>query len=144
MYRPLLKHVPELVGIIFVFAAMFKLLHPGQATVALESLDVPYELASTIVFGVITIEFYLGVLLIAQIDSKYALASSMGLMFVFTVYLWYLSMLARPPSCGCLGLTGVFNSNKQEALFGLFRNCAILWALKLSYDHNFRLSNMAE
>lgn len=42
-----------------------------------------------------------------------------------------------PPSCGCLGLTGIFKSRKQEALFGLFRNCLILWALKLAYDYYF-------
>ena|SRR5437879_2751104 len=49
----------------------------------------------------------------------------------------YLSTLAHPPSCGCLRLTGIFKSRKQEALFGLFRNCLILWSLKLAYDYYF-------
>jgi len=32
----------------------------------------------------------------------------------------------------------MFNSSKHEALFGVFRNCVILWALKLSFDHHFK------
>ena len=132
-----LKCVPKIIGAIFLFAGGYKLLLPGQATMALESLDFPYGLANAIVFGVTVLEVHLGVLLICEIDLRFALVVSTAVMFVFTVYLWYLSTLAHPPSCGCLGLTGIFKSRKQEALFGLFRNCLILWALKLSYDYFF-------
>lgn len=68
----------------------------------------------------------------------------MGLMFLFVVFMWYLSMTTKPPSCGCLGLTKIFSSTKQEALFGLARNCAILWLLKWSYDYYFSASAAAE
>jgi len=34
-----------------------------------------------------------------------------------------------------MGLTGMFHSTKKAALFGLARNCVILWGLKLSYDY---------
>ena len=131
------RHIPKLIGFVFLFAGGYKLLMPGQATMALESLNVPYGLANAIVIGLTLLELYLGLLLILQIDLKYALVFSTGLMFAFTGYLWYLSTLAHPPSCGCLGLTGIFKSRKQEALFGLFRNCLLLWALKLSYDFHF-------
>jgi len=47
-------------------------------------------------------------------------------------------MTSKPPSCGCLGLSAIFSSAKHEALFGLFRNVVILWALKLSYDYYFK------
>jgi hypothetical protein len=32
----------------------------------------------------------------------------------------------------------MFNSSKHEALFGIFRNCVILWALKLTMDYHFK------
>jgi Methylamine utilisation protein MauE len=137
MYPLLLKHAPKLIGYIFLFAGGYKLLLPGQATMALESLGLPYTLANTMVIGATILELYLAALLIRQIDLKYALVVSTALMLAFTVYMWYLSSLAHPPSCGCLGLTGIFKSRKQEALFGLFRNCVILWLLKLTYDYHF-------
>jgi len=137
MGRVFLKHIPKLIGFIFIFAGCSKLLMPGQATTALESLDIPYGLANAIVIAVTILELYLGVLLILRIDLRYALVVSTCLMLAFTVYIWYLSTLAHAPSCGCLGLTGIFKSRKQEAWFGLLRNCLILWALKLTYDHHF-------
>ena len=57
------------------------------------------------------------------------------LMLAFSVFLWHLSTMAHPPACGCMGLTGMFTSTKKAALFGLARNCLILWGLKLSYAH---------
>jgi len=59
------------------------------------------------------------------------------LMFLFTGYLSYLCTLAHPPACGCLGLTGIFQNSRHEALLGLARNCAILWVIKWSYDRHF-------
>jgi uncharacterized membrane protein YphA (DoxX/SURF4 family) len=140
MYRFLLKHIPTFVGLLFLASAALKLFNPGQATMALESLDIPYKQANIMVIVVTILEFYLGALLLKKIDLKYAMIASTVLMFLFTAYLWYLSTLANPPSCGCLGLTGIFNSKKVEAVFGLARNCAILWALKLSYDYYFKPS----
>ena len=62
-------------------------------------------------------------------------------MLVFAGYLWYLSTLANPPSCGCLGLTGIFENSRNEALLGLARNFTILWAMKWSYDRHFQDAN---
>lgn len=143
MFRLPLKYVPRFVGLLFLYAGVHKMLYPGEATLALYSLDLPFVLANALVTTVIILEFYLGVILVLKIDLKYALTLSMSLMFLFTVYMWYLSTLANPPSCGCLGLTGIFRSNKQAALFGLCRNVVILWLLKLSYNYYFKTPEVA-
>src|SRR5438094_1524992 len=135
--NPLAKFVPMLLGGIFLYAAIQKLLHPGPATMALESLDVPYSWAKTMVASVIVLELYLGVILILKLGVKFALVLATGVMFVFAGYLWYLSTLANPPSCGCLGLTGIFQNSRHEALLGLARNFLILWAIKWTYDGHF-------
>jgi len=74
----------------------------------------------------------------AKAETALDISWLLGGQSLLTGYLWYLSTLADPPKCGCLGLTGMFNSSKHEALFGVFRNCVILGALKLSFDHHFK------
>ena len=93
--------------------------------------------AKGIVASVTSIELYLGTILLLRIDLKYGLSLSTAIMFVFTAYLFYLSTLAHPPSCGCLGLTGMFQNSRVEAISGLARNCAILWALRWTYFRCF-------
>lgn len=143
MNPSILKAVPKVVGLVFLYAGISKLFYPVQAVAALESLEVPTRLAALAVFVVITIELYLGIILMSQMDLKWGLAASMGLMFLFVVFLWYLGTRAKPPSCGCLGLTRIFHSTKHEAWFGLARNCLIFWALKRSYDFHFGVSGDA-
>ena len=87
--------------------------------------------------SVIVLELCLGAILIQKLDLKFALIAATGLMFLFAGYLWYLSTLANPPSCGCLGLTGIFQNSRHEALLGLARNFLILWAIKWTYDGHF-------
>jgi len=135
MLRSLSKHVPALVGLLFLYSGVYKLLYPGQATAALLSLEVNRWLATYAIVSVTIVELYLGVILLLKIDLKYGLVFSMGVMFLFSVFLWYLITIAHPPSCGCMGLTALFKSNKHNALLGLFRNCVILWLLKLAYDY---------
>ncbi len=144
MIRTLPKHIPALIGVLFLYTGALKLLYPSEAVGALESLEVPFWLANALVLAVTILELYLGVLLLWKVNLKHALVMAMGLMLIFTGYLWHLSMLAHPPSCGCLGLTGLFNSNKHNALFGLFRNCLILWGLKAAYDYYFKPSSAAK
>jgi hypothetical protein len=127
--------IPRLVGLLFLFAAINKLAFPIQAISALEVLGIPYFWGDLMVLAVIVIELYLGVVLLWHLDLRWGLAASMTLMFLFAVFLCYLSTLASPPSCGCLGLNKVFSNAKHEAWFGLLRNCLILGALKFSYDH---------
>jgi uncharacterized membrane protein YphA (DoxX/SURF4 family) len=129
------KYIPASIGALFLYTGVLKLLFPNEAVGALQSLDFKPWLANGTVAVATVLELYLGILLVFKVDLKYAMAMATGLMFVFTCYLFYLANMAHPPSCGCLGLTGLFNSNKQNAIFGVFRNCVILWGLKLGYDY---------
>lgn len=135
MKQLLPKHAPRVVGCIFILAAVGKLLNPNTATSALESLEVPYRWAEAVIFVVTVLEFYLGVILLLHRDLKWGLGASTALIFIFALFLWYLSRFASPPSCGCLGLTKIFATSKQEALFGLLRNVLLLWILKAGYDY---------
>jgi hypothetical protein len=142
MFRPIAKYVPTLLGLLLLYSGAYKMLRPGEATLAIASLDFPYWVAHWTVIVVTGVEIYLGVILLGRIDLRYGLAATTGLIFVFTAFLWYLSTLANPPACGCLGLTGAFESGKKGAVLGIARNCVILWLLKLSRDYYF--GNMAK
>ncbi len=144
MRQSVLRAIPRLVGLLFLCAAIDKLIYPAQAITALEALRLQQAWADAMIFGTIALELYLGLILLLHVDLKWGLAASMVLMFVFVLFMWYLSMQATPPSCGCLGLTHLFNSAKHEALFGLLRNCVILWLLKLAYDHYFGAPTRAQ
>ncbi|MCI0534145.1 MAG: hypothetical protein L0Z50_02840 [Verrucomicrobiales bacterium] len=133
-----LKYVPTVLGLLFLYSGAYKVVYPGEATYALVALDLPKWLANSTIIAVTALEVYLGLILLLKKDLRFALSATTALMFAFTGFLWYLSTLASPPACGCLGLTGMFNSTKHDALFGIFRNCVILWALKLSYDYYFK------
>ncbi len=135
MMRSTAKQVPAIVGLLFLYSGVYKLLYPGQATAALLSLEASKQVATATIIAVTIVELYLGIILLLKIDLKYGLIVSMGVMFLFSAFLWYLTTIAHPPSCGCMGLTAVFKSNKHNALLGLFRNCVILWLLKLAYDY---------
>jgi hypothetical protein len=129
--------IPRVVGLIFLWAGTYKMQFPAEAVIGLEALEFPRWVAESLVYFVIVMEIYLGLLLLLKIDWQLAMRLAFGLMFIFTTYLFYLSTLANPPFCGCLGLTGVFNSGKHQALFDLARNVLILWALAVSYRHHF-------
>lgn len=127
-------YLPKIIGLVFLYAGVSKLFWPGTATLALETIGFSKGLAAASVIVALIAELYLGALLLAGIDWRFALGACIVLMLLFTGYMFYLSTLAHPPSCGCLGLTGIFNSSKHEAVFGLVRNCTILWMLKVAYD----------
>jgi Methylamine utilisation protein MauE len=135
------KITPSALGMLFIFSGLYKVLYPGEATYALMSLDAIHSFAGSIIIVATGLELYLGTILLLKIDMGYGLWAATVLMFVFTGFLWYLSTLAHPPSCGCMGLTGIFKSTKDAALFGLIRNCLILWCLKLSTDYYAQLKS---
>ncbi len=139
------RYTPFLVGVLLIYAGVSKLIHPAQAVYALESLDIPQWIARASVGSLTVVEMYFGILSFIRSEVRYVLVGVGVLMFGFTVFLWYLTTLANPPSCGCMGLTGMFSSNRQAAFWGLVRNCLILWCLKVSYDYHFHtLKNEAE
>lgn len=129
------NHFPTLLAALFLYSGGYKLMHPGDAAYALMSLDLHQWLANTTVVFVTTLELYLGLLLLAKVSFKYSLTVSTGLLLLFTGFLWYLTTMAHPPACGCLGLTGMFSSTKKAAMFGILRNCFLLWGLRFSYDY---------
>jgi uncharacterized membrane protein YphA (DoxX/SURF4 family) len=129
--------MPKLLGAVFLYSGFYKLFYPGEATLALQTLGLPSWLATFTVTLVLMLELYLGVLLVSGISLRYAIAFATVILTGFTGYLFYLSTLAHPPSCGCLGLSGIFSSARQAALFGLIRNCFLLWGLKFAYDLRF-------
>lgn len=138
MFSKVGKHVPVVLGVLLLYSGVYKLLSPGEATLALKSLDLSIGLARWTIGLVTILELYFGVLLVAKIDLKFALVAVMALMFLFTMFLWYLSTLAHPPACGCMGLTWAFTTGKKGAVLGIARNCIILWLLKIAYDYYFR------
>lgn len=137
MRKYLARNAPLFVGMLLLWSGLFKLLLPAEAIAALGVAGMPHSLADYSVGTVTVIELYLGFILIFKLDLKAGLALASGLFLVFTIFLSYLATLANPPSCGCLGLTAIFESSRQNALFGLVRNCLILWLLKGAYDHYF-------
>lgn len=138
------KYLVPVLGVLFLYSGAYKLLYPGLATMSLETLGLSRTLAEVAVTGAIVLELYLGLILLVKLDLKWGLGLSTGMMFLFTCYMWYLSTLADPPRCGCLGLTGLFESSKSDAYFGVLRNVLILWGLKLAYDHAFPGANASD
>ena len=138
------KYVPLVLGALFIYSGVYKLIRPGEATYALVSLDLPPWIAVGSVMAATAIELYLGLILLFRTDLKIGLTVATIVVLAFTIFLWYLSTMAHPPSCGCLGLTGMFTSTKQAAVFGVARNCAILWGLKLAYDYYIKPTSISE
>ncbi len=101
---------------------------------ALVVLGFKLSLANAAIITLTVVELYLGGVLLLKLDLRYSLLVASGLLLAFTGFLWYLSLLAHPPSCGCMGLTHLFASNRQNALAGIVRNVIILWLLWWAYD----------
>jgi hypothetical protein len=137
MRAPLARYITLLLAVLFLWAGIYKLLYPGHATMALVSLGASRGIAKGLVAAIIAIELYLGSILLLKLDLKYALVLATCTIFTFTLYLFYLTTLTSPPSCGCLGLTGMFRNSREEAVWGVARNCAILWALSWLASRRF-------
>jgi hypothetical protein len=103
----------------------------------LEALGMTRWVAEMLVYLVTVLELYVGTILVLKIDLQFALRVAFGIIFIFAIYLFYLSTLANPPSCGCLGLSAIFKSTRHQALIGLTRNVAILWAVVLASQYYF-------
>lgn len=132
------KYFPVFLGLLFLCSGTYKVVHPGEARYALMSLDLHRWEADYAVLFVTAFELYLGIILLVRANLKYSLTVSTVLLLIFTAYLWYLTTLAHPPACGCLGLTGMFSSTRQAAIFGILRNVLLIWGLRYSYDYYVR------
>ncbi len=137
MYASLLKSCPLVIGVLLVIAGIAKLFSPGVAIYGLEAVGVPEALATPGVVGLTVIELYLGIVLLLGWSTRIYLPAVIVMFLGFTAYLWYLSTLASPPGCGCLGLSEVFSSTKDQALFGMIRNTFLIGYMSASYSHLF-------
>jgi uncharacterized membrane protein YphA (DoxX/SURF4 family) len=115
-----------IIGGVFLYAGLYKAFKPAEAVLALRSLEVTHVVAESLVFFVTVVEIHIGILLVMGINVRAASAIAVGFLLVFTVFLSYLATLAAPPGCGCPDLIGLFDSNRHKALFGIFRNVALL------------------
>lgn len=127
------KFAPPAVGAVFAYSGVYKLLEPAQSMAALVALDVPLRFAIVTILVVTVLELYCATLLLTRWDLKVGMQLGTGLLLVFAVFLFHLSIMADPPKCGCMGITEIFKSNRQNAVFGLFRNCVLLWLLSGTY-----------
>ena len=134
MLQRVAKVSTNVVGILFLYAAISKMFYPAEAILAISSLGAKMNTASWSITALIIVELYLGALLLLKLHLVYTIRLTASVLLIFTLFLWYLSLLANPPSCGCLGLTHIFMSARKEALFGIVRNVFLLWLLKPAYD----------
>ncbi len=137
MRRFVVGYTPAAIGVLLAYTGIYKLVYPAEATAALTALDFPRPWAILLIVVITILEMYLGVILLLKIDLRCGLIMVMALLMVFSIFLFFLSTMAHPPSCGCMGLTAVFTSNRHNAIFGLLRNCVLLWLLKGAYNHYF-------
>ena len=126
-----------LVGSLLLYAGVYKLLFPTELTAALITIGFPDRIASSVVVALTILELHLGVILVLKINLRSGIRAATALILMFSIFLSYLCIMADPPSCGCMGLAGVFHSNRHNALLGLLRNCVALWLLKGAHDYYF-------
>jgi len=122
----LIPLVPLLTGLLLAYAGFLKMVHPADSVLSLESLGSPRLVAELLIGTICAVELYLAFCLWLHPKDRANIMVTMCVFFLFTTYLTYLGTLADPPSCGCMGLTGVFESNKKNALVGAARNAILL------------------
>jgi hypothetical protein len=118
---------PRLVGVLFAFRGIQKIVSPEPLYTVLRFEHVPERLLQPITATVISVEILLGLLLIIRPHRRWVLGATMGLLIVYTVQILYLLIAHDAPSCGCLEGVVLFESARRENLLSLIRNlCLIL------------------
>ena len=123
--------IPQVIGFLFLYAGAVKLVKPGDMMIVATFLRFPADLRTAFIISVALIEVWLGLALLIAPERRSSRWSAIACLTVFIWYLVYLVQLANPPSCGCGGLLALFNSNRANAQFGLFRNVLFVCALLL-------------
>ena len=129
---------PTIVGFIFLYAGIYKLITPVQAIAALTSIGFSTSISLALVCLITVIELHLGITLTTRLDLRFSLIAAITVLFTFSLFLFVLSTMANPPSCGCMGLGEIFRSSRHNAMFGLLRNCALMWLLSAGYSYYCR------
>ena len=126
------KWLPRCIGAVFLYAGALKLIKPTEIMIVATFLGLPFHLRPLFVISLALIEVWLGLALLIAPERRSSRWTAIGCLTVFMWYLIYLVNLADPPSCGCGGFLALFNSNRANAQFGLFRNVMLACALLLA------------
>jgi hypothetical protein len=113
------------VGAILLLSVVAKLYAPWDVEVSLAFLGFQGVGILMVMAGLLGMETFAGYCLIADGGRPIVIGSSL-LLVAFTAVLARFLLAEDPPSCGCLGLVRVFESNRSEAVFGIGRNCLLL------------------
>ena len=139
----LMGFVPDLVGFVFIIYGTAKLFSPYLTVAVFGIFGVSPSIAYWLTICLIAVDIYLGVSLVVLRDRRVAPIVAFCCLCIFSCYLVYLITLAEPPDCGCGGIVRLFESNKSNAVFGLFRNVSLLIGL-LAWSWNNRNANVKE
>ena len=114
-----------LVGVYLVVGASLKVLEPDALRPALEFLSLGGDGGRWVAGIVVTTEMAVGLGLIFVPGRRLALVA-LVMLGSYSVVLGSFLVLREPPSCGCLGLVRLFESNRAESAFGLGRNLLMM------------------
>lgn len=134
--RPLLSRcIRTGSALLFLWAGIDMALHPATVFLTLATLGLSLKLAEWLTIIVAALEATAGIMLLNHIRFPEATIFTNGLLLIFCAFLYFLRTLANPPSCGCPGLHGIFDSAHAEALLGLLRNVTLMLLLAWAYKN---------
>lgn len=131
----MLAAIPIILGFVFLISGFIKLFDASVTVATFVSLNFSENTAEILTFCLLFYEISIGVYLVFLKERNIVPKICLVTLCLFSAYLIYLLTLQKPPSCGCFGALKLFRSNKQEAVFGLVRNLALIllllyWMLK--------------
>lgn len=129
MYCQANKLIRVIVGLLFLFSAVLKLLSPGRITTSLVVSGSPATLVPIIIAVVVLLEFGVGIGLIFLAEAAGTARTAIVILLVFAGYLAWISHLESPPECGCFGPLRLFKESRTNALFGIGRNLLLIVSL---------------
>src|SRR5690348_6146721 len=69
----LYKYVPTFLGLVFAWSGVYKTIHPGEATLALQALGASITVAEATILLVACLELYLAMILVFRMNLQFAL-----------------------------------------------------------------------
>jgi hypothetical protein len=124
----LLQVFPRVLGALFIWTAIHKIISPDSIRPVLEFDRFPSALIQPAIFAVVAVEMALGLLLLAfRWKRSTVIVTSIALLVVYSAQLGYLLANDAAPSCGCAQavLPGADEAHRHN-LMGLIRNILLL------------------
>lgn len=123
--------IPRVVGVIFLWAGIEKILDPTRTHRVFAFDGVPQPLIEPLTMLVWVGELILGLVLLIGIARRRAVMAGVLVLFVYSVQLAYLIAADNPPEdCGCVALLAKYASAKQAMVLGLVRNAVMAACLE--------------